>query len=573
MDKFEDFGKGKSNNISIVSELKKFNLGVNKEIEKDASHNDGIGYEDLAALYDVSQAVNSTLILDDILDTVMTKSIRLLNAERGFLMLLDDHGKLQFKTAYNIKKEQLDSEDMKISTTIANMVVNTGRGVCTSDAQTDERFFQKASIIDLNIRSAMSVPLKIKKKIIGVLYLDNSSQANIFLKGDLALFEMFAAQAALAIYNASLYTEVLELQKYQQNIFSNIPIGLMAVNTSGVITTINQAVERIFNKLGWTDYPVKENGMVGMKLADIIPDDYCQTFTASILKAEDNPVEISRLNIEYRGSESILKIRFCPFENYSGEAAGHIVIIEEITEQVVLEQYLILSEKLIAKGEMAAAIGHELNNYLTAISTNAQLLALNFSQGKLEKIDSKIDVIMKNVDHIKRFSDGLMDFSALESKPVLYDLHRLFDDLVFFVHPQQAFKRVSFDVDLPDDLPPVLIDVGQIHQVLLNLFINSADVFAEHSDRKGKITVRATALPEASSVKITIADDGPGIPDEILPKIFEPHITSKLAGHGLGLWTCLRIINNHGGEIAAKNHDEGGAVFEIILPIARASNG
>lgn len=569
MDDLLKAGTTTSKNINIASELKKFNLDIkHAEKDKDSPNDGGIGYDDLATLYDVSQAVNSTLILDDILDIVMKRSIKLLNAERGFLMLLDHRGALQFKTAHNIKKEQLDSKDMKISTTIADMVVKTGEAVYTSDAQIDGRFSQKASILDLNIRSAMCVPLKIKTQIIGVLYLDNSSQANIFLKQDLKLFEMFAAQAAIAIHNAGLYTEVLELQKYQQSVFSNTPVGILVVNTENIITTANETTEKIFAKIGWLDKLKRSEGMAAMALTNIIPHEYRENFIETIKKVNRDPVEISRLSVEFDDEEYVLKVKFCPFENYQGRPAGYIILIEDITEQVVLEQYLILSEKFIAKGEMAAAIGHELNNYLTAISTNAQLLALNLSKGSFDNIHSKINVIMENVDQIKRFTDGLMDFSSLESKPVAYDLRRLIDDLVFFVHPQQAFKRVTFKLDVPENLPQILIDVGQVHQVLLNLFINAADVFSEFREGEGEISVKASPEPNKQIVKVVISDDGPGIAPDILPKIFEPHITSKKNGHGFGLWTCQRIIKNHGGLVKAFNAPNSGAVFEITLPIA-----
>jgi signal transduction histidine kinase len=557
------------NGIDIASQLKAFNMSASKTEEHTKTTIEGnLDYEDLTALYDINQAVNSTLILDDILDIVMTKSVNLFNAERGFLMLLDDYGNLQFKIAHNIKKEQLNSDDMRISTTIANTVVKTGQSIYTSDAMSDERFSRKASIIDLHIRSAMVVPLRLKTKIIGVLYLDNSTQANIFIKQDLVLFEMFAAQAALAIQNARLYTEVLELQKYQQNIIANIPIGLLVIDTKGFITAANDAVIGIFEKIGWNAFPPEKPETVGLKIFDIVPEKYQRTFTESLSAEKNKPIEISRLNILNRDEEVVLKIRFCPFDNYQGEKAGHIILFEDITEQVVLEQYLILSEKLIGKGEMAAAIGHELNNYLTVISTNAQLLALNLTHGNFDNLKNKIDMIVKNVDRIKRFTDGLMDFSTLESKPVTYDVNRLIEDLVFFVKPQPKFKRVVFDVNVPADLPQVYIDIGQIHQVLLNLFINAADAFAEFKSGEGLIGIGVSLSDDRNWIIVKVADNGPGIAEDILPKLFEPHITTKKAGHGLGLSTCLKIISNHGGKIKAGNSPQGGAFFEIQLPVA-----
>lgn len=566
---FDSESTHKLDAANIAAALAEFNKQATSKAQTPVeSSKSKIEYDDLAALYDISKAVNSTLILDDILDIVMTKSVNLLQAERGFLMLLDDQGKLQFKTAHNINKEQLNSEDLRISTTIANMVVRTGKSIYTSDALNDERFLRKASIVALNIRSAMCVPLRIKTKIIGVVYLDNSSQTNIFLKHDLALFEMFADQAALAIHNARLYSEVLELQKHQQNIIASTPIGLLVVDKSHLISAINEAAQRIFMKIGWITHLTAETKFDGLKVSDIVPEKYLGAFIENLSLSNDKPAEISRFNIDFHGDESILKLRFCPYENYQGEKAGHIILIEDITDQVVLEQYLILSEKLIGKGEMAAAIGHELNNYLTVISTNAQLAALNLSHGNYDNLKNKIDVIVKNVDRIKRFTDGLMDFSTLESKPVPYDFGRLVEELVFLVKPQPKFKRVTFSIDIAPNLPQLFIDVGQIHQVLLNLFNNCADAFAEHCSGEGQITIAAVAAEDKKTVLITVADNGPGIPSEILPRLFEPHLTTKKAGHGLGLSTCLRIINNHSGKIRAYNHPQGGAVFEIELGLA-----
>lgn len=560
----------KTSKLNITSELKKFNLDMNKQkLSSESSVDGGIGYDDLASLYDVSQAVNSTLILDDILSLVMTRAIRLLNAERGFLMLLDEAGSLQFKTAHNIRKEQLDSEDMKISTTVADMVVKTGEAVYTSDAQIDDRFSQKASIIDLNIRSAMCVPLKIQKKTIGVLYLDNSSQANIFLKQDLKLFEMFATQAAVAIHNAGLYTEVLELQRYQENILKNTPVGILVINRDRIITIANETSVNIYSKVGWLEGKAQEDNLVGRKLEDTLPAAYYEYFATSVKSAASEPLEINRLSVKCGDDEIVLRIKVCPFESYDNKPSGYIIMIEDITEQVVMEQYLILSEKFIAKGEMAAAIGHELNNYLTAISTNAQLLAMNLDKGNLDKANYKVDVIIENVDHIKRFTDGLMDFSSLESKPVDYELKKLIDDLVFFVHPQNKFKQVKIEVDIPSDMPCIFIDVGQIHQVLLNIFINSTDVFAEFSGGIGDIKITARMIDDDKAVQIKISDDGPGIDDDIIDKIFDPHITSKKDGHGFGLWTCQRIIKNHGGSVKAYNSEAGGAVFDIVLPTSK----
>src|SRR5574341_2644040 len=178
---------------------------------------------DLKALLDISQAVNSTLVLDEILQIVMKRAIELLKAERGFLMLLDEERKLQFKTAHNLAKESLTQEDFKISMSIANQVASSGKSIFASDAIHDERFAHQKSIVELNLRSIMCVPLQSKEKVIGIVYVDNSTQANVFVQSDLHLFELFASQAALAIENAQLYQSLLALKIYNANVVNRTP--------------------------------------------------------------------------------------------------------------------------------------------------------------------------------------------------------------------------------------------------------------------------------------------------------------------------------------------------------------
>src|SRR4030067_162230 len=206
---------------------------------------------DLKALLDISQAISSTLVLDEILQIVMKKSVELLKAERGFIMLLDEEKNLQFKTAHNLVKESLSQDDFKISMSIANQVARIGISVFTSDALEDERYSKQKSIVELKLRSIMCVPLKSREKIIGIVYLDNSSQANIFLQSDLDLFELFASQAAIAIENAKLYENILALKIYKENVVSKTPIGLTVVDKNFKITIANRSSQDIFRKIGW----------------------------------------------------------------------------------------------------------------------------------------------------------------------------------------------------------------------------------------------------------------------------------------------------------------------------------
>jgi PAS domain S-box-containing protein len=549
--------------INIASELKKFSA-TTAVADLTGGHGaaHALGSEDLEVLYEVSRAVNSTLILDEILGIVMKKSIELLKAERGFLMLLDSAGNLQFKTAHNINKQELDQNDLKVSTTIAESVVKTGRSTYTSDALNDDRFSSKQSVLQMNIRSAMCVPLKIKNQMIGVVYLDNSSKANIFLQSDLYLFELFADQAAMAIQNAQLYTELFNLQRFQEAIFEKTPVAIIVVQDDGCIRSINTAAANLFEKAYSFDV---DRPFLGENLLQLLPKNERDFWSDNIGKSGARQVEVNSHKIKAGAQDIYIRLHFSPFERMEDELNGRIIVAEDITEKVILEQYLIMSEKMIAKGEMAASIGHELNNYLATISSSAQLLALNVTNQQYEKVPSKVETIIGNIDKMKRFTAGLMDFSNLETKRVVCDMARLVDDVVFFVKPQQKFKGIKIELDLQPDLPKAEIDSGQIHQVLLNLLLNSADSIKDNDIKDGRITMSCRSMENWLEIKVS--DNGPGIAPDILPRIFEPYVTTKKDGHGLGLSTSYRIISNHKGRLSGQNMPDGGAVFTVELPL------
>src|SRR5512140_1547542 len=173
---------------------------------------------DLKALLQVSLAINSSLVLDDVLQMVMQQAIKLMQAERGLIMLLDKDGELQVKSAYNLCREQMMEEDFRISSSVTTQVARTGKSVYTSDALADDRYAQQQSVVELHLRSIMCVPLTVKAKVIGVIYLDNTSQARMFLKSDLYLFELYAQLVSNALHNAGMYDSLYSMKRYHESV-------------------------------------------------------------------------------------------------------------------------------------------------------------------------------------------------------------------------------------------------------------------------------------------------------------------------------------------------------------------
>jgi len=551
---------------NVLAEMEKALNDIVEANPRIAQENNGttVRLDDLKTVLEISLAINLTLVLDEILQVVMLKAVELLSAERGFIMLLDRENNLQFKTAYNMRREEITEDSFKISHSIADEVARTGKSVYTSDALHDERYSKQQSIVDLNLRSIMCVPLKIKSQIIGIIYLDNSSQAKLFLKSDLYLFELFAQQVALAIYNAQLYSNLSRLKQYSEDIITQSPVGLMVIDTDYRLVTINDASLEIF-QVNKTDLNLSDDMNERSRFFALIPEkgqDAWRRMIETVFAGGDFREDRYFHDTGYE--EKVLSVKISPTHSLPGDRNGAIMVIEDITSKVVLEKYVILSEKLVAKGEMASSIGHELNNYLSIIMNNAELVQINIDRKQFDKVKHNCQQVIDHVNKMKRFTDGLMDFSKMETEVVSYDIKGLIENLIFSIKAQKRFKEIAIELSIPSDLPEIKIDVGQIQQVLLNLINNAADALKDRPEPQIKIVCEFDTTRDMMVVSVT--DNGCGMSEEVRQKMFQLHFTTKPDGHGLGLANSHRIIVNHGGSVEVISKEGEGTTFKILLP-------
>jgi len=172
----------------------------------------------LALLFRLSQTFNSSLDLDEVLNRVMDEVIAVTHAERGFVMLHDSKGRLVFRVARGMDQSTIDDPQFQISRSVVERVAREGQAVLTSDAQSDERFSMRQSVMDLGLRSILCVPLTIRNKTLGGVYVDNRLQAGIFTQSDLDLLSAIASSAAIAIENARLYQMAVEKGRMEREL-------------------------------------------------------------------------------------------------------------------------------------------------------------------------------------------------------------------------------------------------------------------------------------------------------------------------------------------------------------------
>lgn len=220
------------------------------------------------------------------------------------------------------------------------------------------------------------------------------------------------------------------------------------------------------------------------------------------------------------------------------------------------------TERLASLGKLAGEISHELNNPLGGILLYANMLKEELpAQSKWQEL---VDKIIKLTIRCRVISRALLDFGKPERvKKEWINLNEPIVNIFELIKDYHIFREIKFHFNLEPNLPIFYANPTQMEQVFLNLFTNAAEAM----NGKGEIFVETKASDD--KILINVRDTGPGISEEILPYIFDPFFTTKKPkkGTGLGLSICHSIIRRHGGEIRVSNHPQGGAIFELLLPL------
>ncbi len=305
--------------------------------------------KDLRALASIGQIVNSSLDLSEVLRIVMDTIVRLTGAERGFLMLRDEQGKLQMRVARNWEQESIEDDDFAISRTVIDRVVEEGQPIVTTNAIEDPRFGGQDSIIAYNLRSILCVPLTVKDELIGVIYADNRIRTGLFSNAERDLLAAFANHAAVAIDNARLFAsvrqtlaEVTELKNLMDNVFASIASGVITTNIQNQITLCNRAAEHILSRAaaGLLQSDI-DSGIPELAQEISEPLQLVQSYDQTIIGMEFNPV------IPQRGAVN-LRLNFSPLKDAQKNTQGVAIVLDDVTERKRLEAQRRLFEKMVS---------------------------------------------------------------------------------------------------------------------------------------------------------------------------------------------------------------------------------
>ncbi|SPE29449.1 Multi-sensor signal transduction histidine kinase [Acidobacteriia bacterium SbA2] len=406
------------------------------------------------------------------------------------------------------------------------------------------------------------LPFKVKERTLGYLGLGKTRDGNFLSSEDIDLLQTLTGYVSVALENAQLYEslerralEYQALTDFSQNIIESINAGVLACDLEGTVGSCNSAMEKL--------YGLARNDVVGKSLEAIFPTE----LLAELPQASDAQSVLSlykfRLNTP-GGQTLIVNLSAVPLVGKDGHVLGRLLIFNDLTERVNLEDQLVQAEKLSSIGLLAAGVAHEVNTPLAVITSQAQLAMRQMPPE--DSLSRTLDKIVKQAFRASEIVNNLLKFSRVSgSEYSELDLNKLVRETLSLVEPMLRASKITVNAQLCPTLPMVYANPGKLQQVFMNLIINAKDAMPHG----GELTIATDC--EDSLVRAEVSDNGVGISPEHLSKIFDPFFTTKSTsrGTGLGLAVTYGIIRELMGKIEVQSALGRGTLFRVELPVAR----
>ncbi|KUK46088.1 MAG: Putative two-component sensor histidine kinase [Anaerolinea thermophila] len=499
-------------------------------------------------LLEISRAVTEELDLDKLLSRILKYSIELLAGHAGFIALSNQYGHWSLAVSNGLPEAVqrfLDSWLDRIPPTKnpKNILIPEINNILSQ--------------ISMGTLSAVGLPLVAQGEVIGLIYIFRNYHGT-FSTNDRSLLSSFATQAAIAVRNARLYTEVNREKQRVDAILDSAADGILILNPDHCIERTNAAFARMYG----------------------LPQETLQTMThEDVIQWAKDPHGITLGEAEAGGwplspqahlyVEGDLRrpngqpplpvgITYAPLISTEGSLLNTIATIRDITRFRQADEL---------KSEFVSIVSHELKTPVALIKGYVSTLRRDDVHWDPEIMGESLQVIEEEADHLTRLIEDLLDASRLQAGGM--PLKR--SDVAMVAMAERLAERFQVQtedhqiiVDLPDDLPVVMADETRIEQVLSNLISNAIKYAPD-----GKIVINGCGRPQ--EILICVADEGPGIPAGDLPHIFDrfyraPETSRKTKGAGLGLYLAQAIIEAHGGRIWADPKPDKGTRICFSLP-------
>jgi two-component system NtrC family sensor kinase len=417
-------------------------------------------------------------------------------------------------------------------------------------------------IAGVTVRSAAVAPLRSQGVTMGALAVADR-QGGPFTTEDLWLLSTVATNASVVLANSRLYEIVRQSKEEWETAFDALTEGIAVVGPHGAVLRANRALAALAQ--------LSESELVGLN--------FCETLFGSSEAVED------LIRGAYRGhrtaplvarmerNQRVLRLTAAPFADQPGRAqAGSrpvVILVEDVTEQRILEAQLIQNEKMASIGQLVSGVAHELNNPLTSIAGLTELLLERAPEPSLPH--EHLRVIHDQAERAGRIVRNLLTFARKGvAEKAAVDLNDVASRTSLLIMYELQLHGIELEPDFGAEPVVVLGDRYELQQVLLNLVNNAVHAVSQLEAGRPRRIRLETRLQGGMAI-LRVCDSGPGVPPHLVSYLFTPFFTTKAPGEGTGLGLSLSygLVKAHGGELAYEAPPEGGAEFRISLPAYR----
>jgi len=542
------------------------------------------------ALYHASSILASTIEFKEALAYILSLAIDVIGAKIGSVMILDPvKNELYIGAACGLSEEIVSTARMPLGSSISGFVAQSGKPLIVEDIERDPRF-SRINRQHYESKSLISVPLQFKGMVLGVINLNNKLDGSPFNEDDLKILASFATQAAIAIDRANIFGERVEMinelsilyeitrkistidsiEKVGQVIYEEMckKLPLAAVFWYGLLERANTLQLELAHRS--EKCPPDLNPPVELKISkevigfgqdvdtDNVRDELVKAF-ADFIKKQGFALEI--VPVLLRGTLSGFMV-IIGEEELDEDGKNLAAVVATQAASVYERQKAILNaEKLVTMGKLISEICHDLKKPLTHLKGNLQLYRNKFTGAEVEEFfansEMEINRLTEMVREVVDSANPLRYYTKKES------LRSIVEKAASLLSRDMEKKGISFHLHA-EDVPDIELNKNEILEAVLNLLLNSL----ESMDNGGQLTVRINMHPVGDPyIRLTITDTGCGIPESLLPRIFERYYTTKDSGSGLGLAIVERVIMAHNGRLSVESKEGKGTSFYIDLPV------
>jgi two-component system, NtrC family, sensor kinase len=425
-----------------------------------------------------------------------------------------------------------------------------------------------AALLDLNYYLPCRVQDGDTTHTIAVIGLGRTIGGDFLSSEDVELLESLASYIGIALHNARLYARLQEqiseferLKEFNENIVESINVGILALDLEDRIESWNAQMEAM--------YAVSRAEALGQTIGAVFPSEFIKALEG--FRNEPGVHHLYKFPLTTKaGEQRTVNVAIAPLLSRDFVAVGRIILVDDITERVSLENQLAQADKLSSIGLLAAGVAHEINTPLAVISSYAQMLSKQMRGD--QRLGPVLEKITQQSFRASEIANGLLNFSRTSTTEFREtNLNQVIRDTLSLLEHQFKTAQVVVDAELADDLPPIHGNPGKLQQVFLNLLLNAKE------SMPGGGSLRVATMVNGH-VEAIVADSGSGIAPEHLKRIYDPFFTTKTTpkpgerrGTGLGLSVSYGIIQEHAGKIHVESAVGEGTTFHLEFPLLRKS--